>query len=49
VTDRRSRLLGGMYFPAGIPFAMVVAVIVYNAIEEKKRSDAARKGSAKPS
>ena len=30
-----------MYFPAGIPFLLVVALIVYNAVEEKRRSEAA--------
>ena len=29
-----------MYFPAGIPFLAVVAVIVYNAYQEKQRSEA---------
>jgi hypothetical protein len=30
-----------MYFPAGIPLLLVVALIVYNAVEEKRRSEAA--------
>lgn len=30
-----------MYFPAGIPFALVVALIVYNAYQEKQRSEGA--------
>ena len=30
-----------MYFPAGIPFALVVALVVYNAYQEKQRTEAA--------
>ena len=36
-----------MYFPAGIPLILVVALIIYNAREEKLRSDAA--SAKKPS
>jgi hypothetical protein len=36
-----------MYFPAGIPMLAVVALIVYNAYQEKQRSEAA--ASKKPS
>ena len=36
-----------MYFPAGIPFLLVVALIVWNAREEKLRSQAA--STKKPS
>lgn len=32
-----------MYFPAGIPLALVVALIVYNAYQEKQRVEAASK------
>jgi hypothetical protein len=32
-----------MYFPAGIPLALVVALIVYNAYQEKQRVEAAGK------
>jgi hypothetical protein len=30
-----------MFFPAGIPVALVVALVVYNAYQEKQRADAA--------
>ena len=30
-----------MYFPAGIPLLLVVALVIYNAREEKLRSQAA--------
>ena len=30
-----------MYFPAGIPLVLVVALIAYNAYQEKQRTEAA--------
>jgi hypothetical protein len=38
-----------MYFPAGIPIVLVVALVVYNAYQEKQRSEAAPTAAKKPS